>query len=108
MGRGRDRCASERWTKWLRGRAVADGRGVGPAVGDWSPPDGAATMPFGGAEGLRHGRFPDGGVAMTSTYTALDERYLHPLADPADRGNLTVLVRGRGVHVEDAEGRRYI
>src|SRR5262245_46152024 len=45
---------------------------------------------------------------MTSTYTALDERYLHPMTDPADRGNLTVLVRGRGVHVEDAEGRRYI
>jgi putrescine---pyruvate transaminase len=45
---------------------------------------------------------------MTPSYTALDERYLHPLADPADRGHLTVLVRGRGVHVEDADGRRYI
>ena len=45
---------------------------------------------------------------MTAAYAALDEHYLHPLADPADRGHLTVLVRGRGVHVEDAEGRRYI
>jgi len=45
---------------------------------------------------------------MTSSYTALDERYLHPMTDPADRGHLTVLVRGDGVHVEDAEGRRYI
>jgi adenosylmethionine-8-amino-7-oxononanoate aminotransferase len=45
---------------------------------------------------------------MTTRYAALDEHYLHPLADPADRGHLTVLVRGRGVHVEDAEGRRYI
>jgi adenosylmethionine-8-amino-7-oxononanoate aminotransferase len=44
----------------------------------------------------------------TAPYTALDERYLHPLADPADRGHLTVLVRGRGVRVEDAEGRSYI
>ena len=29
----------------------------------------------------------------TASYAALDERYLHPLADPADRGQLTVLVR---------------
>ena len=42
------------------------------------------------------------------TYTALDAHYLHPLADLADRGQLTVLVRGRGVHVEDADGRSYI
>src|SRR5262249_18971836 len=41
-------------------------------------------------------------------YAPLDARYLHPLADPADRGRLTVLVRGRGVRVEDAEGRTYI
>jgi adenosylmethionine-8-amino-7-oxononanoate aminotransferase len=45
---------------------------------------------------------------MTATYAQLDARYLHPLADPADRGHLTVLVRGRGVRVEDAEGRSYI
>jgi putrescine---pyruvate transaminase len=45
---------------------------------------------------------------MTSSYAMLDEHYLHPLADAADRGHLTVLVRGRGVHVEDAEGRSYI
>ena len=45
---------------------------------------------------------------MTPSYASLDERYLHPLADPADRGHLTVLVRGRGVHVEDADGRSYI
>ncbi len=45
---------------------------------------------------------------MTQSYAALDERYLHPLADPADRGHLTVLVRGRGVYVEDADGRSYI
>jgi adenosylmethionine-8-amino-7-oxononanoate aminotransferase len=44
----------------------------------------------------------------TASYAALDERYLHPLADPADRGQLTVLVRGRGVRVEDADGRSYI
>ena len=44
----------------------------------------------------------------TAFYTTLDERYLHPLADPADRGQLTVLVRGRGVRVEDADGRSYI
>ena len=44
----------------------------------------------------------------TASYTTLDERYLHPLADPADRGQLTVLVRGRGVRVEDADGRSYI
>ncbi len=29
----------------------------------------------------------------TASYTTLDERYPHPLADPADRGQLTVLVR---------------
>jgi putrescine---pyruvate transaminase len=45
---------------------------------------------------------------MTSSYAALDARYLHPLADPADRDHLTVLVRGHGIYVEDAEGRRYI
>ena len=45
---------------------------------------------------------------MTRSYASLDERYLHPLADPADRAHLTVLVRGRGVHVEDADGRTYI
>ncbi len=44
----------------------------------------------------------------TASYTTLDERYLHPLADPEDRGQLTVLVRGRGVRVEDADGRSYI
>jgi adenosylmethionine-8-amino-7-oxononanoate aminotransferase len=44
----------------------------------------------------------------TASFTTLDERYLHPLADPADRGQLTVLVRGRGVRVEDADGRSYI
>lgn len=38
----------------------------------------------------------------------LDEHYLHPMTDPADRGSLTVLVRGQGVYVEDAQGRRYI
>src|SRR5437773_3625887 len=41
-------------------------------------------------------------------YADLDELYLHPLADAADRGSLTVLVRGSGVLVEDAEGRSYI
>ncbi len=42
------------------------------------------------------------------SYAELDERYLHPLTDPADRGRLTVLVRGDGAVVEDAHGRRYI
>jgi adenosylmethionine-8-amino-7-oxononanoate aminotransferase len=41
-------------------------------------------------------------------YTELDEHYLHPLTDPADRGRLTVLVGGDGVFLQDAEGRRYI
>ena len=45
---------------------------------------------------------------MTQSYAALDERYLHPMTDPADRGRLTVLVRGRGIRLEDAEGRSYI
>ena len=45
---------------------------------------------------------------MTQSYAALDDRYLHPMTDPADRGRLTVLVRGRGVRLEDAEGRSYI
>ena len=45
---------------------------------------------------------------MTSSYAALDERYLHPMTDPADRGRLTVLVRGQGIRLEDAEGRSYI
>ena len=30
------------------------------------------------------------------------------MTDPADRGRLTVLVRGQGVRLEDAEGRSYI
>jgi putrescine---pyruvate transaminase len=41
-------------------------------------------------------------------YAELDERYLHCLTDPADRGRLTVLVRGRGALVEDADGKSYI
>jgi putrescine---pyruvate transaminase len=41
-------------------------------------------------------------------YAELDDHYLHPLTDPADRGRLTVLVRGEGAVVEDADGRRYI
>jgi len=45
---------------------------------------------------------------MTTSYAALDDRYLHPMTDPDDRGRLTVLVRGRGVRLEDAEGRSYI
>ncbi|HZS32478.1 MAG TPA: aspartate aminotransferase family protein [Methylomirabilota bacterium] len=45
---------------------------------------------------------------MTPSYASLDDHYLHPLADPADRGQLIVLVRGHGIHVEDAEGRTYI
>ena len=45
---------------------------------------------------------------MTSSYAALDERYLHPMTDPADKGRLTVLVRGQGIRLEDAEGRSYI
>ncbi|MBI3455279.1 MAG: aspartate aminotransferase family protein [Candidatus Rokubacteria bacterium] len=43
-----------------------------------------------------------------SRYAELDEYYLHPLADAADRGQLTVLVRGSGALVEDAEGRTYL
>src|SRR5262245_8999892 len=45
---------------------------------------------------------------MTPSYAALDERYLHPMTDPEDRGHLTVMVRGRGVHVEDVDWRSYI
>jgi putrescine aminotransferase len=41
-------------------------------------------------------------------HAELDAHYLHPLSDPADRGRLTVLVRGDGATVEDAAGRRYI
>jgi adenosylmethionine-8-amino-7-oxononanoate aminotransferase len=41
-------------------------------------------------------------------YQALDAHYLHPLADARDGAGLTVLVRGQGVFVEDAEGRRYL
>ena len=44
----------------------------------------------------------------TTSHVDLDASYLHPLTDPNDRGRLTVLVRGEGVFVEDAEGRRYI
>ena len=41
-------------------------------------------------------------------YEDLDQHYLHCLTDPADRGSLTVLVRGRGALVEDAQGKTYI
>ncbi len=47
-------------------------------------------------------------ATRTIPYTELDERYLHPLTDPADRGSLTVLVRGRGALVEDAQGKTYL
>lgn len=48
-------------------------------------------------------------AAGTSTrYADLDQHYLHCLTDPADRGSLTVLVRGRGALVEDAQGKSYI
>ena len=58
----------------------------------------------GGPEGLRYDRPPD-----LDALARADQRYLiHPLHHPVDNKDPIIYVRGRGVIVEDIDGREYI
>lgn len=46
---------------------------------------------------------------MPASLTATDrERLIHPLHHPVDTEQTTIYVRGRGVTIEDIDGREYI